>query len=220
MGNFAGACGVGARVRYAVAMGKSLLACPFCREMFAHGEASSCPTCGLALARLDTLPRSVDHDEEGEAVAAEDQPLPPTYVGRGRGWLAALGLLGMLAFVAPWVHETAPEIRTMNGFELARRLGWIWGAFVAFFVLVPVVLSRRTIRAMRGARAAVAFLGAIPAIAAIVRLVTTPKAAPMLPVRVEWGVGLYAVGLMGLLVVASAPWFGHARSDRRDESAG
>ena len=37
---------------------RTLMACPFCREMFEAGEARSCPECGLALKRLEELPQA------------------------------------------------------------------------------------------------------------------------------------------------------------------
>jgi hypothetical protein len=199
---------------FAVASGV-LLACPFCRQMFTKGEASECPTCGLRLASFESLPLSHDALAEDEAAppAPEDTRLPFTYWRRGRGALAALGLAGMALFFAPWLHETAPELRQLNGFGLAQKLGYLWGPFAAFLVLVPVALSRRTVRAMRGARVAVAFLSAIPVIGVAVRLAVVPKPRGLVPLRFEWGWGLYATAVVGLVGLALAYWFGGRTDD-------
>src|SRR5262245_9889511 len=107
-----------------------LVACPFCRQMFPLGEAFQCPDCGLDLERLSSLPISYEATLEDP-----EPPLPPhietlpwTYLGRGRGLLFALAILGLIAFFAPWVRETAPNIQELSGFAMARRLPWIFFA--------------------------------------------------------------------------------------------
>ena len=64
-------------------------------------------------------------------------------------YAGGLAVLGLCAFFAPWVRETAPEIRDLSGFDLARRLGWMWAPAVAFFVMIPLALTRRSVHAMR-----------------------------------------------------------------------
>src|SRR5437868_9052776 len=50
-----------------------LVACPFCREMFAPGERSQCPVCGVALVPIDRLPPSAD------AIAEDGIPHQPEH---------------------------------------------------------------------------------------------------------------------------------------------
>ncbi len=124
----------------------SLLACPFCREMFEQGEAKTCPVCGMALTPFEKLPPSLDalHDEGGVPTAPELETFRWTYFGRGRGALAALALVGIVLFFLPWVQLTMPHIAAYSGFNLAAdRIGWLWAAFVGGSVLIPTVLSRR-----------------------------------------------------------------------------
>ena len=138
-----------------------LVACPFCREMFEVAEAKECPVCGMKLVEFSKLPPSREtHDEFGLPRDPAHEPLPWTYVGRMRGALLAVALVGMALFFLPWIHETLPDDFRLSGFSLARRLGWVWGAGVGWLVLVPTVASRRTIAQMRGARVAAAFLSA------------------------------------------------------------
>lgn len=138
-----------------------LIACPFCREMFELGEAKECPVCGMALVAFEKLPPSLEtHDEFGLPRDPLHELLPWTFRGRMRGALAVVGLVGAVLFFLPWVHQTLPQDYIFSGYWLSRRLGWLWGAGVGWLVLVPTVLSRRTIAQMRGARVAAAFLSA------------------------------------------------------------
>ena len=178
------------------ALSAELLACPFCRQLFPVGEASSCPECGIALKPLAKLPPSHDAlaEEPPEVVPPHMEVLPWTYLGRGRGLLALIGLAGLAAFFGPWVKEQAPELMSYSGFDLGLRLRWIWAAGVAFLVMVPLVLSRRSVHAMRGARFAVGFLASVVLLTVLVRLAFVPSGSALRPVRYEWGWGLYACG--------------------------
>ena len=103
----------------------SLLACPFCREMFHEREKQACPVCGVALVAMEKLPLSDDAlSEDGLPRQPEWDLLPMTYAKRGRGPLVLLAFLGLVAFFLPWVHMTMPDIVTFTGFDLGRRLGW------------------------------------------------------------------------------------------------
>ena len=187
-----------------------LLACPFCRQLFPSGEATACPECGIGLKPLAKLPPSHDAlaEDPPEAVPPHLEALPWTFLGRGRGLLAALGLLGLVAFFGPWVEERAPDLLSYSGFDLGIRLRWIWASGIAYLVMVPLVLSRRTVQAMRGARVAVAFLAGVVIVTVIVRLVFVPSGSALRPVRYEWGWGLYACGVIAALALAAALRFG------------
>jgi len=166
----------------------SLLACPFCRELFEEGEAKACPVCGMALAQLHKLPPSIDalHDEAGVPTMPEADLLPLFYLGRGKGPLAALGLIGLACFFLPWVQLSLPYIDAKSAFQLARdRIGWLWACCAAWVVLVPTVMSRRSILQMRGARVAAAFLSAIPGVAVGILLAKPPRGS-IVPVRYTW----------------------------------
>ena len=52
----------------------ALVGCPFCRELFAEGEAQACPVCGVPLAPVAKLPLSY---EARVAMAAELSQVPP-----------------------------------------------------------------------------------------------------------------------------------------------
>jgi hypothetical protein len=202
----------------------SLLACPFCREMFQKDEHAKCPVCGVSLVAFEKLPASAEAlADDGIPVEPEDEVVPRTYLGRGRGPLVLLGLVGIAAFFLPWIEVTLPDVVSLSGFAVARRLGWAWGAGVAWSVLVPTVLSRRTIRQMRGARVAAAFLAAVPATTVAVLLARPPHGGHGVPLRFTFAPALYAT--LGLSVVAFiiAVLFGGRSDDirlRRGSSAG
>jgi hypothetical protein len=176
-------------IRYAARV--SLVACPFCREMFEEGELSSCPVCGVALTAFEKLPPSIEATEDGVPLAPEHEPFPFSYLGRGRGPLAILAVVGVALFFLPWIQMTLPDVRSITGFDLARRLGWSWGAAVAWVVLVPTVLSRRSIAQLRGARVAAAFLALVPAVTAAILLARPPRAG-IVPIRITYDWPLFA----------------------------
>jgi hypothetical protein len=209
-------------LRYAARV--SLLACPFCREMFPQKERAACPVCGVPLVAFEKLPPSHDAlSEDGIARQPEWEPLPATYAGRGRGALAVLAAVGLVAFFAPWVHETMPDIVTYTGFGLARRLGWAWGAGVGWFVLLPTVLTRRSVMQMRGARVAASFLAAVPGLTAALLLARPPHGSYGIVARFTFQWGLYATLAASAVAVAFALFFGGRVDDialRRGTSAG
>lgn len=188
-----------------------LIACPFCRQMFELGEARACPECGLALEDITKLPpaaASLDDDEPLEVLPPEMEQLPWSYVGRGRGALTIIALLGLGAFFLPWMQETAPELRVWTGLRFAERLSWMWAPFVSWFVLVPLVLSRRSIHAMRGARFAVGMMALIVVMTVIMRIAIVPQSSRLLPVRFEWLYGLWVTLGLGLAALFFAVRFG------------
>jgi hypothetical protein len=197
------------------------LACPFCRELFAPRERNACPVCGVPLVAFEKLPRSVDGADD--AAEPEWEPLPAAYLRRGRGALAVLAVLGLAAFASPWVYLTMPDVATYSGFDIAHRLGWAWAAGVAWFVLLPIVLSRRSIMQMRGARVAAAFLAAIPGTTAALLLSRPPHGGHGVPLHFTFAWGLYATLATSTVAVAVALFFGGRVDDirvKRGTSAG
>jgi hypothetical protein len=190
------------------------MACPFCREMFQPSERRTCPTCGLPLARLEDLPAAaVVGDELAEPIGPEDVTLPFAFTGHRRGLLFALALAGLAVFFLPWAHELAPERLTLSGPQLAQRLGTMWSPLVAWFVMVPLIASRRTMSKMRGARVAIAFLAAMSAIAGLTRIFFPPKGTAIDPHIVEWGLGLYANVALSFATLVAVTGFGGKRVD-------
>jgi hypothetical protein len=184
--------------------------------MFAQRERNACPVCGVALVAFEKLPPSAGVPvEDGLPAEPEWEPLPATYLRRGRGPLAALGAFGLTAFFSPWVNLTLPDVISYSGFDIARRLGWAWAAGVAWFVLLPIVLSRRSIMQMRGARVAVSFLAAIPGTTAVLLLARPPHGAHGVPLRFTFAWGLYATLAASVVALTVALFFGGRVDDIR-----
>ena len=192
-----------------------LIACPFCRQLFPANEARSCPDCGLRLQQLSRLPPSYD-----ATIEYPEEPIPPhmetlswTYLGRNRGLLTVLAIVGLATFFTPWIHESAPELRDLSGFGLAQLRGYFWAPAVAWFVMLPLIVSRRSVYKMRGARVAVAFLAAIVLTSVGIRLGFTPKPTALRPTHFEWAWGLYATAATALLALIAAARFGGTLDD-------
>jgi hypothetical protein len=202
----------------------ALLACPFCRELFHEGERARCPVCGVGLVAFDKLPPSHETvGEDGSPLEPEREILPPTYLGRGRGVLVGLAFAGLVAFYLPWVELTMPDVVAFSGFALAQRLGWAWGAGVAWFILVPTVLSRRSILQLRGARVAAGFLAAVPGTTVAVLLARPPHGAHGVPVHFTFAPALFATLALSILGLGAAAVLGGRADDirlRRGSSAG
>jgi hypothetical protein len=191
----------------------ALVACPFCREMFEKGEARTCPVCAMELADFDKLPPSLDATEDGVPTLPEHEVLPFDYWKRGRGALVVLAVVGLACFFLPWIHMTLPENVNISGFDLARKLGWSWGAAVAWVVLVPTIASRRTIAQLRGARVAAAFLSLFPAITVAIFLLRPVHGGRLVHVELTYTWAMYASLAISLLATAFSLRLGGSVAD-------
>lgn len=193
-----------------------LLACPFCRQLFARLERTVCPECQLGLKPLAELPSSLEAEGLDPIFPAspEEQDLGWFYTARGRGPLLVLSVLGALVFVfAPWLEERAPDIQSFTGLQFARILPWIWGGGIGWVTLFALVLSRRTVYQMRSSRLAVAILATMILSTVALRLSLPVPAQPYLVRRFAWGWGLYGAGLLSMMALFYAWRFGGDPSD-------
>lgn len=199
------------RLGYSGAMA-ALQACPFCRKLFTSDEARSCPECDIALVAMSQLPPSLDaledEAEAGQLTLPEDQPLPTSYLGRGRGALVVLSLLGLVAFFLPWVELRAPEQVVYSAFDLARgRAGWLWGGVTASLVLIPLVMTRRTITRLRGVRV-IAVLFAMMTLTEVLMLLIIPPRRGLTPLELHFRYGLFVSGAISLAAAVVAARLG------------
>jgi hypothetical protein len=207
-------------VGYALRVPK-LLACPFCRALFPEGETDTCPDCAVALQPLDKLPPSLDvqaeEADESALVPPEHRVLPWSYFGRGRGALLALGVLGLVTFFMPWVVLRMPELINLSGFDLARgRAGWLWGGAVGWFILLPLVWTRRSIAKMRGVRIICSMFAAMTLGEVIMMMSLPPGGGRYRPVDFSWGWGMYASALVSIVALGFAIRFGGRADDVPD----
>jgi hypothetical protein len=190
-----------------------LLACPFCRQLYRDEESvTTCPECGLPLRPLEKLPPSFEAQTH-EFVAPEDRRLPLAYAKRGRGALLLLGVAGLAAFFCPWVRMFHPDAVVYTGFDLARaNAGWLWAGAVAWFVLLPLVASRRTITQMRGVRI-VCTLFAAMTLVDIALLFALRATSGRVPVVFAWSWGLYVSAALSAIGAIVATRFGGRLDD-------
>ena len=174
--------------------------------------------CDVELQPMDKLPPSFETAAEDAAQLAATPPefrlLPWTYMGRGRGALMLVALLGLAAFFLPWVEVTKPYDAVLSGFDFARgRAGWLWGGAVAWFVMFPLVATRRSIAGMRGVRIITGLFAAMT-LGEVAMLVTLPpQGKGYVPYEYRWGVGLYASAVISVLGIFFAARFGGRTDD-------
>jgi hypothetical protein len=190
----------------------ALRACTFCRKLYTTGEASACPDCDVALVDMSQLPPSLDaledEAEQGQLTFPENLPLPTTYMGRGRGALLALSALGLFAFFLPWVELTAPESVVYSAFDLARgRAGFLWGGATAWLVMVPLVITRRTIARMRGVRIVTVMFAAMTLTEALMLWLMPPHRG-ITPLELHFRYGLFVSAAISVVGMAVAARFG------------
>jgi hypothetical protein len=190
----------------------ALKACPFCRKLYTSGEGTTCPDCDVSLVAMSQLPPShdalEDEAEPGQLTFPENQPLPTTYMGRGRGALLLLSALGLFAFFLPWVELTAPESVVYSAFDLARgRAGFLWGGVTAWLVMMPLVITRRTIARMRGVRIVTVMFAAMT-FTEVLMLWLMPPRRGITPLELHFRYGFYVSGAISLVGVAVAARFG------------
>lgn len=207
-------------MRYASGV-EELYACPFCRELFTPLEGPRCPHCDVDLVPLVRLPPSIDalHEqvERGNEVAPEEVRLPWTFWRRGRGALFALSCAGLALFFSPWVEITSPQTVTLSGFDLARgAAGWLWGGALGYFLLIPLVLSRRSVWQLRGARVIATAFTAMTLIEVAMLVLVPPAQHRLVKVIFAFDWGLYASGLVSVLATAVSVRLGGGLRDLRD----
>lgn len=189
----------------------ALLACPFCRTLYRHGEGTTCSVCGVKLVPFERLPPSADalaEEPPAPPILPEDELLPWHYFGRGRGPLLALSALGLALFFSPWVRIEMPESTVRSGFELARgRAGWLWGGATGCLVLLPLIWTRRTIYKLRGVRPiAVAF--SAMTLGEVLVLYSRPPQGRFVPIEIHWEWGLFAAALTSLMATLVSVFLG------------
>lgn len=191
----------------------SLVGCPFCRELFTEGETEACPVCGVPLSPIAKLPMSYEARvalaAELAEVPPEDRTVPWTYYRRGRGALLLVAILGLAAFFLPWVRLHQPEELVYSGFDLARGRGtWFFGCAIGWFVLIPLVVTRRTVYKMRGVRIIAAMFAALSIVETTELLLRPPHGNRFITLSFDWGFGLYATLVLGVIGVVLGARFG------------
>lgn len=199
-------------------MAGSLLACPFCRELYEASETENCLVCGVVLKPLRDLPPSFEVLEqqaaEWEQTDPADRTLPWTDFGHGKGMLLCASVLGLAGFFAPWIVMSQPQDVTFSGYDLSMTRGfWFAGGAVGWFINVPLVASRRSLNQMRGVVAVVTLFCSLTAFQALLLALLAPNVASV-PLKYHWGWGFYASAAVSLLSLPFALRFGRGAAPR------
>lgn len=177
--------------------------CPFCKEIFPEGAHASCPHCEVHLIPASKATPLVEAAMEDDELEDGEPVLPWTHWGHGRGPMLVACLLGLGVFLLPWVHVFTPDRAVYTGPVMGERTRVAWAAAVAWFTLIPTILSRRTVSKLRSGRVAAALLAFIPGLVAFLFLMNPPDSLQVhgvtMKIRFEWGIGLYLTLLLGAL---------------------
>jgi hypothetical protein len=191
-----------------------LLCCPFCRELFTEQDAvTRCPDCGVDLLPLHAVPPSPESQLEQD-ILTDQTPLeyrtwPFWNMQRGKGWLLLCALLGLASYALPWFSQTQPETRVLTGFQLARHyVGWLWGGAIGWFILIPLVLTRRTIVAMRGVRMISVAFASMTALEVLVFVNATASRQNHVIVQFAWEWGIWISSFVSAIGACVAVTYG------------
>jgi hypothetical protein len=170
---------------------------------------AQCPECGVDLVPFQSLDHSPESQLELERITEqtpiEYRTLRFWNMRRGKGLLLACALLGLASYALPWFAQTSPETRVLTGFQLARHfVGWLWGGAVGWFILIPLLLTRRTIVAMRGVRMIAAVFASMSALEILVFVNMTASRQNHVLVQFAWEWGIWVSSFISALGTCAA----------------
>lgn len=203
-----------------------IFGCPFCREMWSEDEGVTlCPDCGVELLPLHEMPPSAETLLEQEAelarVPEEHRKRSLFDLGRGRGLLVLLAMLGLFGFFQPWFVLRKPEEVVLSGFRIARHFaGWVWAGAVAWFILIPLVITRRSIASMRGVRVVCALFASLSLCEILILANVTPTSKAQVPIEFGWAWGLFFSASVSIVATIVAFGFGGSLPPRTDQKSG
>ncbi len=129
--------------------------------------------------------------------------------GAQRGVLAVVAVVGLVGFFQPWVTILRPDAAQLSGFELAAgRVGWLWAGACAWLVLLALVLTRRTLRAMRGVRVIAALLASLTAWEIAFLVVSAQSGTGLVTTELRFELWLWLSAAASLVGVVSGMIFG------------
>lgn len=176
-------------------------ACPFCRIYVADAAVARCETCDVALVPVRKLGPSPEERLAWEAMPPEERPIPLSAFSHGRALLVAAALVGIVAYQLPWLEVRSADVWIMHGSDFGRRLRWPHAVLAAWIVVVPTVVTRRTIGRLLAARPILGALAALPLFTLAV-LHARPPTHRLLQVDVAWLFGSWlelAASFLGLV---------------------
>src|SRR5690606_21943844 len=120
-------------------------------------------------------------------------------------------------FFGPWVSLERPDEITLTGHDLATaNAPWLWGGAVGWFILVPLLASRRTVNQLRGIRVMATFFPLLTLGEAAMLLINPPEAHRYFGPGLEYTWGLFASATVALLAMIVGARLGGSTEDLRD----
>jgi hypothetical protein len=190
----------------------ALVACPFCRELFSRDETDVCPHCDLSVVALESLGPSAEALAEMPPLEQGDETLPwlSTAGQRGAVWLGSA--LGLGAFFAPWFAIEHPDEVMFSGLDLARgNAPWLWGGAIGYFLIFPLLLSRRTLNDLKRIRVITTTFAIMTACEVFVLWMKPPLESSYFRSGLEFMPAFGASGILSLLTAAASTFLGRAR---------
>ena len=136
----------------------ALLGCPFCREMFPSEEEALCPVCGVDCSRSSSsLPRTRPGSPPPSSWPPPRRstgPFPGPTPGAAAPPSSCCRSSAWSPFSDPQLSSRG-RISTSSPVSSSRATAPVrfWGGAVGWFILFPLIATRRTIFQLRGVRA-------------------------------------------------------------------
>ncbi len=184
-------------------MSASPRACPFCRIYVADASVARCETCDVELVPVRKLGPSPEELLAWEALPLEERPIPLSPTSHGRAPLVAAALVGIVAYLLPWLEVRAADVWNMHGSDFGRRLHWPHAALAAWIVIVPTAITRRTLGRLLAARPVLATLASVPLLTLAV-LHARPPTHRVLRVETTWLAASWVELAASLVALAAA----------------
>lgn len=188
-------------------------ACPFCRIYVADPAVVRCETCDVPLVSVRRLGPSPEELLAWEALPVEERPIPLSAQSHGRGPLVLAALVGIVAYLLPWLEVRMPDVWIMHGSDFGRRLHWPHAVLASWIVIVPTAMTRRTLGRLLAARAVLAVLAAVPLVTLAV-LHAKPPTHRLLQVETTWLVASWVELAASVAALAAVVRLGRGPHER------
>ena len=135
--------------------------------------------------------------------------------------MLAVALTGLALFFAPWLEMLKPERVVVSGFALAKGVvPWLWAGPVAWFVTVPLILTRTTVSRLLGIRLIAALFASLTLVDVVLLAIVPASGGGRVPVAFTWSWGYWMSGPVALLGIFAATRLGRTPSRRAPKGSG
>lgn len=160
-------------------------ACPFCRIYVADVSIERCETCDVPLVSARKLGPSPEERMAWEALPPDERPIPVSPFSHGRALLSLAALVGIVAYLMPWLEVRSPDRWILHGTDFGRKLFWPHAALAAWVVTVPTAMTRQSLGRLLASRAVLAVFALVPLMTLAV-LYAKPPTHRLLNVQSTW----------------------------------